>query len=500
MEYANQGFFATESMPNAQVIGLGKSGIAAARLLQQNGWQVTVSDRGTSESLHQQRQELAREGIIVKLGDSPILASPDSPQLIVVSPGVPWDLPVLVEARSRGIDTIGELELAWRFLQFCPWVGITGTNGKTTTTALIAAIFQAAGLHASACGNIGYAACELALKSGASHPLSPSSHAPCPMPPPGQCLLHSEETSELGTAHAPSIDWVIAEISSYQIESSYDLKPHIGVWTTFTPDHLNRHKTLENYYNIKASLLRRSKLQVLNGDDPYLRQMGKAQWVEAYWTSVDRNLGNIDPYAYIEDGWAMVQGERILPVASLGMVGAHNQQNLLMAVAVARLAGIEKDAIAHAIAQFPGVPHRLEHIRTWRGIDFINDSKATNYDAALVGLTSVASPTILIAGGEAKEGDDTPWLECIRAKAAAVLLIGDAAPAFASRLQQVGCDRYEIVETMARAVPRAAELAEQYQARVVLLSPACASFDQYRSFEHRGEDFRHLCQEHLSNR
>jgi UDP-N-acetylmuramoylalanine--D-glutamate ligase len=479
MEYANQGFFATESMPNAQVIGLGKSGIAAARLLDRNGWQVTVSDRGTSESLHQQQQELAREGITVKLGDSPTLASPDSPKLIVVSPGVPWDLPVLVEARSRGIDTIGELELAWRFLQFCPWVGITGTNGKTTTTALITAIFQAAGLHAPACGNIGYAACELALKSGVNQPISSSADAPCPMP------------------HASSIDWVIAEISSYQIESSYDLKPHIGVWTTFTPDHLNRHKTLENYYNIKASLLRRSKLQVLNGDDPYLRRMGKAQWSEAYWTSVDRNLGNIDPFAYIEDGWAMVRGERILPIASLGMVGAHNQQNLLMAVAVARLAGIENDAIAHAIAQFPGVPHRLEHITTWRGIDFINDSKATNYDAALVGLTSVASPTILIAGGEAKEGDDTPWLECIREKAAVVLLIGEAAPAFANRLQQVGCDRYEIVETMARAVPRAAELAEQYQAHVVLLSPACASFDQYRSFEHRGEDFRHLCQEHL---
>jgi UDP-N-acetylmuramoylalanine--D-glutamate ligase len=179
------------------------------------------------------------------------------------------------------------------------------------------------------------------------------------------------------------------------------------------------------------------------------------------------------------------------------MVGAHNQQNLLMAVAAARLAGIEKNAIAQAIADFPGVPHRLEHIITWQGIDFINDSKATNYDAAQVGLAAVASPTILIAGGEAKAGDDTSWIETIQAKAAAVLLIGDAATAFAERLKQVGYECYEIVETMAQAVPRAAELAQQYDAPVVLLSPACASFDQYQSFEERGEDFRQLCHKHL---
>jgi UDP-N-acetylmuramoylalanine--D-glutamate ligase len=179
------------------------------------------------------------------------------------------------------------------------------------------------------------------------------------------------------------------------------------------------------------------------------------------------------------------------------MVGDHNQQNLLMAVATARLAGIEKDAIAQAIANFPGVPHRLEHIITWQGIDFINDSKATNYDAAQVGLASVATPTILIAGGEAKAGDDTSWIETIQATAAAVLLIGDAAAAFGDRLKQAGYDRYEIVETMARAVPRAAELAQQHNARVVLLSPACASFDQYQSFEHRGDDFRQLCQQLL---
>lgn len=468
-------------MPDAQVIGLGRSGIAAARLLKQEGWQVTINDTNSSEALRQQQQELSQEDITVKLGYSPTLDDSDLPQLIVVSPGVPWDIPVLVEARNKGIDTIGELELAWRHLQSSPWVGITGTNGKTTTTSLTAAIFQAAGLNAPACGNIGYAACELALNSGVR----------------GQESGVRGEKSPIQN----SLDWVIAEISSYQIESSCDLSPKIGIWTTFTPDHLSRHKTLENYYNIKASLLARSHLQVFNGDDPYLRKMGLEHWPDACWTSVkgkDYLLGNPVQGVYIEDGWVIAQDEPIVQVASLRMVGEHNHQNLLMAVAAARLAGIDKDAIAQAIANFPGVPHRLEHIITWQGIDFINDSKATNYDAAQVGLASVESPAILIAGGEAKAGDDTQWIETIKAKATAVLLIGDAASAFADRLKQAGCDRYEIVETMANAVSRAAQLAQQYDVRVVLLSPACASFDQYQSFEHRGEDFRQLCQQLLS--
>jgi UDP-N-acetylmuramoylalanine--D-glutamate ligase len=451
-------------MPIAHIIGLGKSGIAAARLLKRDGWAVTISDRNSSENLRQEQQQLANEGIPVKLGYSLELNGADLPQLIVVSPGVPWDAPILVEARKLGIETIGEIELAWRHLQSCPWVGITGTNGKTTTTALVAAIFQAAGFHAPACGNIGYAAGELALAQ---------------KPP----------------------DWVIAELSSYQIESSATVAPKIGVWTTFTPDHLSRHKTLENYYNIKAQLLSQSQQQVLNGDDPELRKTARDRFPNAYWTSVKGKANLIGEKGfYIEDGWvvetqdlASLQDRQIVQASTLRMVGEHNLQNLLMAVAAARLAGIEKEAIQEAIANFPGVPHRLEHIRTLAEIDFINDSKATNYDAAQVGLASVTSPAILIAGGEAKAGDDASWLETIQAKAAAVLLIGDAASAFAQRLQHIGYSSYEIVETMEKAVPRSAELAQAHGAKVVLLSPACASFDQYQNFEQRGDDFRQLC-------
>ena len=447
-------------MANAHVIGLGKSGIAAARLLKREGWQVTMSDRASSDNLRQQQQQLQGEGIAVQLNYAFDLA--EKPQLIVVSPGVPWDAPVLVSAREHKIETIGEMELAWRHLQSRPWVAITGTNGKTTTTSLIAAIFQAAGKQAPACGNIGYAACELALKPGKSP------------------------------------DWIIAELSSYQIESSPGVAPRIGVWTTFTPDHLSRHQTLENYYDIKASLLRRSRQQVLNGDDGYLHQMGLSEWGSACWTSLkgkgdllgDRALG-----VYIQDRWVMAQGEPIVPAGALKMPGEHNQQNMLMAVGTARLAGIEKEAIARAIKEFPGVPHRLELIRTYQNIDLINDSKATNYDAAQVGLSSVNSPAILIAGGQAKEGEDLLWMQTIKAKAAAVLLIGDAAEQFAKRLQQVGYESYEIVETLDKAVPKAVELAQKNRAKVVLLSPACASFDQYRNFEERGEHFRKICQQ-----
>lgn len=456
-------------MSGAYVIGLGKSGIAAARLLKQQGWHVLLSDRHSSAALHQQQQDLGQEGIVVKLVHAfetdLKLESADLPQLIVVSPGVPWDHPGLVQARSLGIETIGEMELAWRSLQSAPWVGITGTNGKTTTTALIAAIFQTAGLNAPACGNIGYAACELALLPA-------------------------------GNAKSGGLDWVIAELSSYQIEASPSVAPLIGVWTTFTPDHLSRHGTLEHYYNIKAHLLRQSQHQVLNGDDPYLRQVGQEQWAGACWTSTIGKLDlmkEADYGVYVEAGWVVAMGDRVLPVTHLKTPGNHNQQNLLMAVAAAKLAGITNEAIAQAVLEFPGVPHRLELICTWQGIDFINDSKATNYDAAQVGLAAVKQPVVLIAGGEAKAGDDTAWLQTIQARAIGVLLIGNAAPQFADRLQQMGYTDYEVVDTLEQAVPRSAALAKQHHAEVVLFSPACASFDQFQNFEQRGDRFRELC-------
>jgi UDP-N-acetylmuramoylalanine--D-glutamate ligase len=458
-------------MAKALVIGLGKSGIAAARLLYQQGWQVIVADGQHSAALLRQQQALAGEGIQVLLGHSLNPLSPETQpdlDLVVVSPGVPWDLPALAAARQAGMTIIGEMELAWQNLQASPWIGITGTNGKTTTTALIAAIFADAGLMAPACGNIGFAACELALSGYSTDQSQP--------------------------------DWVIAEISSYQIESSHTITPKIGIWTTFTPDHLNRHYTLENYFQIKARLLQAAERCILNGDDAYLREHCLSRHPNAYWTSVKgkANLPTRPEHGiFLEDGWVVMQGEQIVQANQLRMLGQHNQQNLLMAVAAARLAGIEPSAIAQAVANFPGVPHRLEYITMWQGITFINDSKATNYEAAQVGLDSVNAPAILIAGGEAKIGDDQAWIKTIHKKAASVLLIGSAAPLFAERLKAANYATYEIVETLDRAVSRSTELAQQHSASVVLLSPACASFDQYSSFEQRGNHFRQICHELL---
>lgn len=462
----------TFSMNIAHVIGLGKSGLGAARLLRYQGWQVWVSDRGDTDSLRSQQQLLQQEGIHVQLGHTYTAhsLSPDRPRLVVVSPGVPWDNPGLVAARDEGLDVIGEMGLAWRNLQDAPWVGVTGTNGKTTTTALIAAIFNGAGLQAPACGNIGHSATELVLQ-------------------------------RLQANAAPALDWVVAELSSYQIESGGEISPQIGIWTTFTPDHLNRHYTLDGYFEIKAHLLDQSAVQIFNGDDPLLRERAIEQWPEALWVSTQGKSGlprNAERGVYVEQGWVMDRGEPIVAVDSLQMVGSHNQQNLLMAVAAARQAGLEAEAIAKAVTQFPGVPHRLERVGTGYGAEFINDSKATNYDAAEVGLRAVAGPVILIAGGEAKDGDDRAWIRQIKAKAAQVLLIGDAAPQFADRLRAEDYTAVEVVGTLEAAVTRSTELVEVLGVKTVLLSPACASFDQYHSFEHRGDDFRRHCQARLA--
>jgi len=439
----------------AEVIGVGRSGIAAARVLSKTGYQVVLSDSNDSANLQKQSQELAQEGIEVRLKYTPTLDGQPKPDLIVVSPGVPWDIPLIEQAQKKQIEVIGEIELAYRHLAHIPWVGVTGTNGKTTTTALIEAIFRSFGLNAPACGNIGYAACELVLNQ------------------------------------PEQLDWVIAEISSYQIESSSKLSPTIGVWTTFTPDHLNRHKTMENYFKIKSSLLDRSKHKVFNGDDPYLLSKINSS-EDIHWTSTKKLLD--DSGVYIENNWIRAFGELIMPINLFKMPGNHNWQNLLLAVAVARLANIDKEAIVEAMSNFSGVIHRLEKICTIGGVDYINDSKATNYDAAQVGLEAVEGPVILIAGGQAKEGDDKAWLEIIKAKTAAVLLIGQASELFARRLEDVGYLNYEKIDNMEKAIPRSLELAKATKAGIVLLSPACASFDQYSSFEHRGEHFRHLSQ------
>lgn len=472
-------------METAYVVGLGKSGLAAATLLQAQGYRVVLSDSGDSEALRKQKTELATAGITVRLADrfDPEVLQAECAEVpatvspwVVVSPGVPWDIPGLVKARELGWKVIGELAYAWRQLQGQPWLCVTGTNGKTTTTALLDAIFKTAGYPIQACGNIGYAACELAYKA---------------------CYGSGADESAPSLETEATLPWVLAELSSYQIEAGQDIAPRIGIWTTLTPDHLSRHKTLENYAAIKAQLLLQSEIQILNGDDPYLRDQASAKFPGAYWTSVQGPAAAIAPLErsiYLEEGWVKFAGEALLEASSLRMHGLHNQQNLLLAVGAAHLAGVPKAAIAQAIREFPGVPHRLEQVAQWQGITFINDSKATNYDAAEVGLAAMTAPTVLIAGGAPKKGDDSAWIERIKAQAVAVVLVGDAGPQFGQRMLEAGVEAVEVLPSLVEGLPRAAAWAKELRAGAVLLSPACASFDQYGNFELRGEHFRQLTQ------
>ncbi|MCS6958743.1 MAG: UDP-N-acetylmuramoyl-L-alanine--D-glutamate ligase [Pseudanabaenaceae cyanobacterium SKYGB_i_bin29] len=443
----------------AIVWGLGKSGLASACLLQHKGWQVRVYDHNQGGELTDRQQQLSKLGIEVYLGQdfTPADLVAWSPQIVIVSPGIAWDHPLLRAARAEGINTIGEVELGWQYLSHVPWVGITGTNGKSTTTALISAIFQTAGYYAPACGNIGLPICQVALT------------------PPA---------------------WVIAELSSYQIEAAPSVCPQIGVWTTFTPDHLSRHGTIERYSQIKAQLLHQSRQQVLNGDDPYLQQQ-RQQFPQAVWVSTASGASPTDSNAAdvcIAGERVYFRGQPVLSLRSWRLLGQHNLQNLLLAVGTARLAGIEAAAIEQAVANFRGMPHRLEVVANYQGVLWINDSKATNYDAAETGLKAVDAPVLLVAGGEAKAGNPQPWLRLIKDKVARVLLIGSAAELFSQLLTEQGFTQWEVVATLDRAVAVAAGLVPTLGIKTVLFSPACASFDQYPNFEVRGDHFRRLVQ------
>ena len=447
------------------VVGLGRSGIGAARLLNARGADVWLLESNTSPELKQRADALSATGIQVELGTPLALESfealPRWPSVVVVSPGIAFDHPVLNQLRDRGCSVVGEVELAWDAMASIPWVGITGTNGKTTVTSLVAHLLQQGGLDAPACGNIGASAAELAL-----------------------ACLEGEQPER-----------VVVELSSYQIEAAPSVQPSIGVWTTLTPDHLDRHGTLERYRSIKAGLLQQSRRQFLNADDRDLYAHA-AEWPQALWVSggdKEQFSAAMTPHLWVSGGQLCNQDGPLFPCDALAMPGAHNRQNLALATAVALECGLSPSQIEAGCRSFPGVPHRLERIRELGGITYYNDSKATNYDASLVALQSLERPLVVLAGGRAKRGEPGAWLEALRQKAAAVVLFGEARSTFCELLGSAGYPGViEQQEHLEQALPLARQLAEQLNCQAVLLSPACASFDQYRDFEVRGDHFRQL--------
>ena len=451
-------------MTSSAVVGLGRSGVGAARLLHSLGHRVTVLESQQSDQQKRTAEELRQLGIDVHLGcalsPDPFLTWDEPLDQVVLSPGIAWDHPVMQGLRDRGIAVCGEMTVAWNALQHVPWIGITGTNGKTTVTHLLHHVLTHAGLNAPMAGNVGHSAAELAL----------------------QCTRSSQAQP----------DWVVMEMSSYQIEAAQQVAPKIGIWTTLTPDHLERHGTLEAYRAIKAGLLQRSTHAVLNADDPDLRNHHSA-WPNATWVSTHANPPVPCTLCIDEEGWVCADAERLFRADALALPGDHNRQNMLLVTAAAQRAGLNASAIEAGLRSFSGVPHRLEPLGMLDGMAVFNDSKATNYDAAAVGLRAVKAPAVVLAGGQTKQGNATEWLELLNERSCGVVLFGHGAVELNQLISASGyTGTVKMTSDLQSALPVASAIGAEQHAASLLLSPACASFDQYPDFEARGEHFRNL--------
>ncbi len=440
------------------VVGLGKSGLAAALFLRHKGAHVTVSDVRSSEALARDIPALLDEGIMVEAGGHGLLTFRRQ-DLIVVSPGVPLDTPVLAQVRSFGIPIIGELELAARFMQG-QMVAITGSNGKTTTTTLVGAILKAAGLPTLVAGNIG-------------------------VPVAGLIEESRPET------------WSVLEVSSFQLETIEEFHPRIAVILNITPDHLDRHGTFENYAMAKERIFAMQGAGdsvVLNADNPRAAEAAARAKAQVYWFSAGHA---VERGAWVQDGNVVYRAESgaapetVMAASGIPLKGGHNVENALAAVCAARLAGVPADVVRSAVEGFTAVEHRLEFVATVDGVEYYNDSKATNVDATAKAVAAFAGGVHLILGGKDKGSDYTALNELLRARVRAVYTIGAAAEKIEGQLR--GVVPIEACGTLEAAVNAAAKAAKTGD--VVLLAPACSSFDQFENYEHRGRMFKELVRE-----
>jgi len=440
------------------VVGLGKSGLAAALFLRHQGAQVTVSDVRSAEALAKDIPALLDEGIMVEAGGHGLLTFRRQ-DLIVVSPGVPLDTPELVQAKNFGRPVIGELELAAHFLKG-KMLAITGSNGKTTTTALLGEILKEAGFPTLVGGNIG-------------------------VPVVGLIDESSPET------------WSVLEVSSFQLESTVEFHPAIAVILNITPDHLDRHGSFENYAAAKEQIFARqdkTDCLVLNADNERAAEAESRSAARVYWFSVEHSVAQ---GAWLEDGYVVYRNskdadiEQVMQLSGIPLKGTHNVENVLAAVTAARQAGAPAEVIRRAIENFRAVEHRLEYVATVNGVEFYNDSKATNVDATAKAVASFSSGIHLILGGKDKGSDYTLLSQLLREHVSAVYTIGAAAAKIESHLR--GVVTLHSCETLEKAVSAAVSAARPGE--VVLLAPACSSFDQFESYEHRGRVFKQLVNE-----
>ena len=435
------------------VVGLGKSGVASALFLKSRGAQVTVSDTKPQEQLSDELPLLLDRGIAIETGGHGERTF-QGQELIVVSPGVPVDAPVLQQARSLGETVIGEIELAARFFPG-RMIAITGSNGKTTTTSLTGTIIASGGFHTLIGGNIGTPAISLV---------------------------------EAATPETIAV----LEVSSFQLETIQTYRPYIAVVLNVTPDHLDRHRTFAAYTSAKARIFENQQagdFAVLNADDPTCVKLAKGIRAEVSWFSRKKE---VNAGAFVRDGGIVFRGgndeQSIMPLSEITLKGAHNIENVLAAASVGMIMGCSPDQIRATVREFKAVEHRLEYVATIRGVEYYNDSKATNVDAAVKAIESFPANIHLILGGKDKGSDYTVLNDLLRERVKTVYTIGAAAEKIESQIKTAV--ELHPSGTLDIAVQQAAIAAQPGD--VVLLAPACASFDQFKSYEHRGKTFKDL--------
>ena len=435
------------------VVGLGKSGVASALFLKARGARVTVSDTKSEDELKAEIPALLDHGIGVETGGHGERTFQEQ-DLIVISPGVPVDAAPLAQARALGEKIIGEVELA---SQFFPGriVAITGSNGKTTTTTLAGQMVAAGGFPTVVGGNIGTPAISLVDRAG------PESVA-------------------------------VLEVSSFQLETIQAFRPWIAVVLNVTPDHLDRHRTFAAYANAKARIFEnqeRTDFAVLNADDPTCVEMGARTRAAVFWFS---RKGEVRQGTHVQEGRILFRDaegqQEIMLAADIPLKGSHNLENVLAAVCVGMLSGVAPARVRQTVQEFKAVEHRLEFVATIRGVQYYNDSKATNVDATIKALESFPANIHLILGGKDKGSDYSVLNELLRTRTKAVYTIGAAAAKIESQVK--GWAEIVHAETLENAVRLAAQAAQPGD--IVLLAPACASFDQFRSYEHRGKKFKEM--------
>jgi UDP-N-acetylmuramoylalanine--D-glutamate ligase len=434
------------------VVGLARSGVAAARLIRRLGGHVLASDSAAPASLPADVRQLEEEGCRLWTGGHPAEAF-EGAELVVVSPGVPLTLPALGAVRARGVPIIGELELGWLVTE-ADLIAITGTNGKTTTTTLVGELLRGQARPTLVAGNIGTPLSEHALD-------------------------------------CPADGLVVAEVSSFQLESTVAFRPRVAAVLNITPDHLDRHGSLEDYVEAKARIFANQSAAdcaVLNADDPVAAGLAARAIGRVLWFS---RLAPQEHGVFISDGWivARLNGhvESVCPVGEITLRGQHNVENVLAATACALWTGMAPETMRRGIAAFRGVEHRIERVRDDRDVVFYNDSKGTNVASTIKALESFSEPVILIAGGKGKGQDFSPLAAAARGRVRHAVLIGVDRDKLRGPLDAAGASTEEASSMdeavkLARAAARAGD--------VVLLSPACASFDMFDNFEHRGRVFK----------